>query len=446
MGLVTASLWMIVQLYDPTIALSCAFGYKIQTESDETAGRLNIEIERRQLDFETLLNKYKETDANALHAESMVHYIDFDLTNHVMKFIIPVEDASGTLSHGDTLPAETIEMGEIKPGVYDPNVGIDEVEKRGFIDKEVVNVSKDGVLIDGVVASTGSIYAMAGFTFPAYSVSIEETTYEYPEMLVLGVAQTFDLAVEFLIPSVKAVYEYVSTVTKAMMEVIAADFEAKQQLIDLNASMIDGIKNSCGGYEEEIDEYSMGSKDWRLWVFARRWIVKGLSDSLQGLNGPEWEENLPNLKEKFETYTFGPEWKEQMSLSGSGSEHTIKIGHEETMTRRDVCNLYVDGAADAGIVAGKDSYSGIYTHNWLVVHGFTDYKNSGEHFLCEGVARFTNTVKFEGSVEGLNFAPLDHTHSYDSLTNKPDVYTKTETDAKIDSMKQWVELVVKFNS
>ena len=395
----------IVQLYDPTIALSCAFGYKIQTESDETAGRLNIEIERRQLDFETLLNKYKETDANALHAESMIHYIDFDLTNHVMKFIIPVEDASGTLSHGDTLPAETIEMGEIKPGVYDPNVGIDEVEKRGFIDKEVVNVSKDGVLIDGVVASTGSIYAMAGFTFPAYSV---------------------------LIPSVKAVYDYVSTVTKAMMEVIAADFEAKQQLIDLNASMIDGIKNSCGGYEEEIDEYSMGSKDWRLWVFARRWIVKGLSDSLQGLNGPEWEENLPNLKEKFETYTFGPEWKEQMSLSGSGSEHTIKIGHEETMTRRDVCNLYVDGAADAGIVAGKDSYSGIYTHNWLVVHGFTDYKNSGEHFLCEGVARFTNTVKFEGSVEGLNFAPLDHTHSYDSLTNKPDVYTKTETDAKID--------------
>ena len=139
-----------------------------------------------------------------------------------MKFMIPVEDASGTLSHGDTLPAETIEMGEIKPGVYDPTVGIDEVEKRGFIDKEVVNVSKDGVLIDGAVASTGSMYAMAGFTFPAYSVEIEGSTYEFghspqsqvafPEMLVLGVAQTFDLAVEFLIPSVKAVYEYVSTV------------------------------------------------------------------------------------------------------------------------------------------------------------------------------------------------------------------------------------------
>ena len=57
----------VVQIYDPTIALSCAFGYKIQTESDETVGRLNIEIERRQLDFETLLTKYKETDKNALH-------------------------------------------------------------------------------------------------------------------------------------------------------------------------------------------------------------------------------------------------------------------------------------------------------------------------------------------------------------------------------------------
>ena len=94
--------------------------------------------------------------------------------------------------------------------------------------------------------------------------------------------------------------------------------------------------------------------------------------------------------------------------------------------------MYVDGAADAGIVAGKDSYSGIYTHNWLVVHGFTDYKNSGEHFLCEGVARFKNTVKFDGQVEGLNFAPLEHTHSYESLTNKPDMYSRAETDARID--------------
>ena len=422
----------VVQIYDPSIALSCAFGYKIQTESDETAGRLNIEIERRQLDFETLLNKYKETDKNALHAESMIHYIDFDLVNHVMKFIIPVEDATGTLSFGDTLPAETMEYGSIVPGKYDPNVGIEEIEKRGFTDKEIVNVSKDGVLIDGLVAATGSVYAMNGFQFPAYSVEVEGQTFEFPEMLVLGVAQSFDLAVEFLIPSVKAVYDYVTTVTKAMMEVIAADFEAKQQLIDLNASMIDGIKNSCGGLEEETHEYSIDSKNWRLWVYIRKWIIKALRESLNNENPPEWEENLPSIADKIATATFGPEWKEQMSLSGSGSEHTIKIGHEETMARRDVCNLYVDGAADAGIVAGKDSYSGIYSHNWLVVHGFVDYKNSGIHFLCEGVARFTNTVKFEGTVEGLHYAPEDHTHTYESITDKPEIYTKAEVDTKVN--------------
>ena len=76
----------IVQLYDPTIALSCAFGYKIQTESTETSTRLDVEIERRQLDFSQLLMKYQETDRNAMHAESMIHYIDFNLTDHVMTF------------------------------------------------------------------------------------------------------------------------------------------------------------------------------------------------------------------------------------------------------------------------------------------------------------------------------------------------------------------------
>ena len=34
----------IVQLYDPTIALSCAFGYKIQTESDERRGGSTLRL------------------------------------------------------------------------------------------------------------------------------------------------------------------------------------------------------------------------------------------------------------------------------------------------------------------------------------------------------------------------------------------------------------------
>ena len=60
----------------------------------------------------------------------MIHYIDYDLDNHTMSFIIPVEDPTGTLSHGDTLPAETMVAGPIIPGAYNPSVGIDEIPQQ----------------------------------------------------------------------------------------------------------------------------------------------------------------------------------------------------------------------------------------------------------------------------------------------------------------------------
>ena len=92
-----------------------------------------------------------------------------------------------------------------------------------------------------------------------------------------------------------------------------------------------------------------------------------------------------------------------------------------------------------GILAGKDSQCGIYSYNWLVVHGYVDYKNSGIHFLCEGVAQFKDTVKFEGGVEGLDFAPSNHTHTYESITDKPDMYTKEEVDNQIKELKNQIQ-------
>lgn len=484
-GFIVDDRGQIVQLYDPTIALSCAFGYKIQTESTETSNRLDVEIERRQLDFSQLLLKYQETDRNALHAESMIHYIDFNLTDHEMIFKIPVEDSSGTLSHGDTLPAETMEYGEIVPGEYDPNVGIDEVPMTGFTSRDIVIVNKDGVTITGLldvgtitstngiinintvntninctdtlsitgntschgtlsidsdvvahsdltvannVAALGYVYGNTGIAFPEYSITIESPddpenpkVITFPEILIVGIAQTFDIVSTDLVPSSQAIYD----LTKSMMEIIAADFEAKQELINLNASMIDGIKNSCGGLETETDPYSEDSKTWRLWVYIRKWIIKALRESLNNENPPEWEENLPSIANAISTSTFGPEWKKYMSLSEGGgtTDPYIKIGHEATTTRYDVCNLYVDGSTIGGIIAGKDSQCGVYSHNWIVVHGYTDYKNSGVHFLCEGVAEFEDSVSFKGGVNGI---------SYNSLTDKPDVYTKNETYSKTE--------------
>ena len=218
------------------------------------------------------MNKYKQTDANALHAESMIHYIDYDLDNHTMSFIIPVEDPTGTLSHGDTLPAETMVAGPIIPGAYNPSVGIDEIPQQTYINKELVNISKDGVLINGNNIVNGTIASTSGFQYPSYTVTVEEQTISYPEQLILAIATAIELPVDYLVPSVKATYDYVTAVTKAMMEVIAADFEAKQKLIDLNASMIDGIKNSHGGYDTETHEYSQDSITWPMWVYLRKWI------------------------------------------------------------------------------------------------------------------------------------------------------------------------------
>ena len=490
-GFIVDDRGQIVQLYDPTIALSCAFGYKIQTESTETSNRLDVEIERRQLDFSQLLLKYQETDRNARHAESMIHYIDFNLTDHVMTFKIPVEDASGTLSHGDMLPAETMEYGEIVPGEHNPHVGIDEVPMIGFTSKDVVTVDRDGVLVDGVVVTSGNVvcngvvdaavlaptvgtidvianvscdgsltvngdvvaqadmtvannvaamgyvYGNSGIGFPEYSITIENpddrsenapkgdpdnpTVVTFPEVLIVGIAQTFDVVSTDLLPSSQAIYD----LTKSMMEVIAADFEAKQELINLNASMIDGIKNSCGGLETETDPYCEDSKTWRLWVYIRKWIIKALRESLNNENPPEWEENLPSIADAISTSTFGPEWKKYMSLSEGGGtiDPYIKIGHEATTTRYDVCNLYVDGSTMGGVMVGKDSQCGVYSYNWLVVHGYVDYKNSGVHFLCEGVAEFKNDVAFKGGVSGI---------SYNSLADKPNVYTKDETYSQIE--------------
>ena len=193
----------------------------------------------------------------------------------------------------------------------------------------------------------------------------------------------------------------------------------------MNAAMIDGIKNSCGGLEEETDPYSEGSVTWRLWVYIRRWIVKALRESLNNENPPEWEENLPSIAAAISSSTFGPEWKKYMSLSEGGGtvDPYIKIGHEATTTRYDVCNLYVDGSTTLGVVVGKDSQCGVYSHNWLVVHGYVDYKNTGVHLLCEGVARFVGGVTFEGGVSGV---------SYNALTDRPDVYTKVEVDERVD--------------
>ena len=104
----------------------------------------------------------------------------------------------------------------------------------------------------------------------------------------------------------------------------------------------------------------------------------------------------------------------------------IKIGHEETPTRRNICNVRVDGSNLGGVLVGKDSASGVYSYNWIVVHGYYTYKNDVA-FLCEGTARFENAVEFTNNVSGI---------SYNSLSDKPTIITIDEVDQHIQDAIQ----------
>ena len=45
----------------------------------------------------------------------------------------------------------------------------------------------------------------------------------------------------------------------------------------------------------------------------------------------------------------------------------------------------------------------------------------------------------EGGVEGLDFAPSNHTHTYESITDKPEIYTKEEVDNQVKELKNQIQ-------
>ena len=163
--------------------------------------------------------------------------------------------------------------------------------------------------------------------------------------------------------------------------------------------------------------------------YLRKWICKALRESLAGENLPIWEENLPSIKDELIKYGADPLYFENVSIhaGGAASDTYIKIGHEETTLRRNICNVYVDGAHDGGVLVGKDSYSGIYSYNWLVVHGYNTYK-SDVAFLCEGSARFENAVEFTNNVSGISYNSQQLQQDVQQMQTQIDSLQNTITD------------------
>ena len=125
-------------------------------QSNNTIINLNTEIEARQSDSRLLLTAYQQTEQNIRNAESLVHYLEFDLDNHILYIVIPVEVSEteeGEFSHGDALPSETLTMNEIEDGVYDPSTKIEEIEEKKYTNYVNTQFDKDGLTVYGTINS-----------------------------------------------------------------------------------------------------------------------------------------------------------------------------------------------------------------------------------------------------------------------------------------------------
>lgn len=128
--------------YNPNNALSTVFGYNIKNQSDKIENNLNVEIMSRQNADNIIIDLIDICNQNALHAESMIHYIDYDLINHSMLFFIPVPKTTNV----DKLPANNIlKLTEEEIKTSNPNLTISEIPIEEYENIGICQFDKDGV-------------------------------------------------------------------------------------------------------------------------------------------------------------------------------------------------------------------------------------------------------------------------------------------------------------
>lgn len=133
--------------YNSEIALSTVFGYNIKQQNDLTDNNLAVEIMSRQADSNLLRDTISEVETRALHAESMIHYINYDLVKHIMAFTIPIPDESSTKEgYMDKLPSEKI-IGLTEEEILEanPKNTLTKEATTKYIDFNVAVFNEDGM-------------------------------------------------------------------------------------------------------------------------------------------------------------------------------------------------------------------------------------------------------------------------------------------------------------
>ena len=423
-------------LYDPTMALSTVFGYET-TQSVETVRKnLQAEIERRIADSVLLTSKFQQTSADCEAAVRMMHYIDFDEENHRMLFTIKYEDDAGTeQTHVDLMPAETITVTE--GSIYDPNVGLTEIDTVTSSEHTTMIVNRDSVEIDGDCAVSGLLSvptvnanAIEADSVEANSVAANETSTASlaaegaligvmsfaDENPINGVTTTLDELSETTLPTSLAVgtalagtaeslVTYTDEMVNALAETVAADVDNLGQLITFNAECIDEIRNSTGGFVSDDPTYQ-----WVLWHNIKNWIQQGITDNLKSLNQQDeryWGNcNVPT-DELYRLLGWASALGQNTTWSMSTFGHrstTVKWGVDNALSANVDTKLVCYGNVDHGFFT--EGYAGFHTDNWVYI-GDNDDKPAeckGHNLYVAGTSWFVGdvTVTVNGQATKIN--------------------------------------------
>ena len=255
--------------------------------------------------------------------------------------------------------------------------------------------------------------------------------YYTPSHTVIGVADSLEMPLENLIPSVRGVLDYMAQydgqITQFIKDLIAAaietvtfDFDVKQYAIEYNASLTDYIINSTGGLSKEpefvmpenprpgeIPDYEVPAlpTDWSLWINIRKWIIQGIIDSLKQQNGRTYWKDCPNYDILNEYLGFAAAMGQLSHIDEKWSWEFFKgdiltwtVGGSSTLSGNSikfvVHSEYFKSEDKIGGYFCSGS-SGFHTGNWIYIgHGKnipncnTDSQKEKCNLYCDGRAAF----------------------------------------------------------
>lgn len=303
--------------------------------------------------------------------------------------------------------------------------------------------------------------------------------YYTPEHTIISVADTMEMPIENLIPSIRAVLEYVpeqiasqfneyltiiedliKQYVAAALETVSFDLDVKQYALEYNAALSDYIINSTGGLTkepafnmpinprpEEIPDFSAPAlpTDWAMWINIRKWIMQGIADSLLQRNGRSYWVDCPNYDILNEYLSFAAALGKISSFDESWSWELFKgdiltwfVGGSSTLSGNSVrFTVHSEYFKDEDKIGGYfcSGSAGFHTNTWLYIGNSNKIpkcnriNSTNYNFVCDGIARLGGGTNVSDFLQIMDDASLQFRHNKIEYgwDNKKFVYTKSTT-------------------